>query len=676
MSDPGHGVLQRFFKQLRGTELKHHALAAALQDDPLVVQTLLYQTLAAGANAAGEYFTAHALAETGLQQLQQLAAHSSSVPLPSWPLRKEKAVALARSGAFETARRELLTLRHEGGTGASIALGPLARTYKDEALESNTLEQRSLLLCQGLELAHEGIQKERNAYNLGQAAQWQLLLGNLREAHRLAGETRDQSLFEFESQGEVGIDTFWHLTNLAEMALVEGRIAEAKLLYQQMVKEHGAGDRSGDLLANLKVCRILLDAIDQPAHLFDECFFTGSLCVFSGHIIDQPHRSQPRFPESAVPIAEKKLSDRLDELNCQVGVCSLAAGADILFAEQVLKRGADLHVILAAAPVESRRVSVVGPGGEAWGTRFDRILNHPQTRRVKVLKHLEGMGDSVAFQFLNQMLAGTARLRAEAQGLELVPLVLWDGEPGLPGGTGSFVRLWQRLETKVLVVPPLDVVPAQAGLTSMPQLDASTASQDQSIKALLFADVVGYSQLPGSVFGDFARHFLNGIHEILMSQGAPPLHQNTWGDALFLVYESASDAAQVALCLRNWMEQAPWHQWLPQRSGEQLPQLRLRTGLHLGPVHHVYDPVARQKSFMGTATNLAARVEPAAEEGQIFCTEEFAAALTLECTPKSHFRLEYQGIAPLPKKAGRIPVYRLSPGRYWSATTTATTTES
>ena len=63
---------------------------------------------------------------------------------------------------------------------------------------------------------------------------------------------------------------------------------------------------------------------------------------------------------------------------------------------------------------------------------------------------------------------------------------------------------------------------------------------------------------------------------------------------------------------------------------------------------------------MGRHTNIAARIEPVAEGGHVYVSGEFAAMATV--AGENEFQFDYVGQRPLPKKAGVIPVFRLSAG--------------
>jgi class 3 adenylate cyclase len=173
---------------------------------------------------------------------------------------------------------------------------------------------------------------------------------------------------------------------------------------------------------------------------------------------------------------------------------------------------------------------------------------------------------------------------------------------------------------------------------------------------MLFADVVGYSKLPEASIQPYVEHFLGGVATLLEKSGQRPLLRNTWGDAVHLVYETVEEAGVAALEMREWMGRKDWHGLL------RLPpegKFRLRIGLHVGPVYTANDPIISQPCVWGGHANFAARIEPIADEGQVFVSEEFAAHAMADGVKQ--FRCEYQGFASLPKGAGRIPVYLITP---------------
>lgn len=177
------------------------------------------------------------------------------------------------------------------------------------------------------------------------------------------------------------------------------------------------------------------------------------------------------------------------------------------------------------------------------------------------------------------------------------------------------------------------------------------------IRSILFADVVGFSKMPDAAYPRFMGDFLADVDRVLCDVRHTALARNTWGDAIFAVFKTASEAAHAALALQDLVGSQDWSQRFGLASGSL--SLQLRIGLHAGPVYEGRDPITKNMSFTGRHANLAARIEPIAEEGHIYVSGEFAAMATL--AHPDEFQFEYVGQRTLPKKAGAIPVFRLSP---------------
>lgn len=176
------------------------------------------------------------------------------------------------------------------------------------------------------------------------------------------------------------------------------------------------------------------------------------------------------------------------------------------------------------------------------------------------------------------------------------------------------------------------------------------------IRSILFADVVGFSKMPDAAYPGFMGEFLADVDRILSDNRHTALARNTWGDAIFAVFNTASEAAHAALALQEIVRSQQWAERFG-ISGSEV-SLRLRIGLHTGPLYEGIDPITKSLSFMGRHANLAARIEPIAEEGHVYVSGEFAAMATL--AKPDEFEFEYVGQRTLPKKSGVIPVFRLS----------------
>lgn len=155
--------------------------------------------------------------------------------------------------------------------------------------------------------------------------------------------------------------------------------------------------------------------------------------VVSGHMVDMPGRPRPRFPNDQVPRVSAAISSALTRWEIGPGttlITGAARGADIIAAEEALKRSARVRVVLALPKEEFERQSVAIPETD-WVERFRSVLDQAE---VEVI---DGPYDDTAFGRAN------ARMIDLARGLDENPyaVVVWNGQEGDgPGGTRDFVQ--------------------------------------------------------------------------------------------------------------------------------------------------------------------------------------------------------------------------------------------
>src|SRR5205814_6947122 len=111
------------------------------------------------------------------------------------------------------------------------------------------------------------------------------------------------------------------------------------------------------------------------------------------------------------------------------------------------------------------------------------------------------------------------------------------------------------------------------------------------IRALLFADVEGFSKLTDEELPHFVEHFLGLVARIMEESPMKPLLKNTWGDGLFFVFSNVAEAGDFALRLRDAVRTADW-------TASELPTLNIRIGLHAGPVYRCADPVTGRPNYI------------------------------------------------------------------------------
>jgi hypothetical protein len=164
--------------------------------------------------------------------------------------------------------------------------------------------------------------------------------------------------------------------------------------------------------------------------------------LFSGHLVDAPDRTPPRFPADKVGAAARRIGaelDRLDAGPADLAITQGAAGGDLLFAEACLARGVPLQLLLPLPEAEFVAQSMLlCVDGAAWRERYAAVtarLTLPPLLADEVLGPLPAGADP--FERANRWLLDSA-LAHGADRLRFI--TLWDGAGGDgPGGTRHMV---------------------------------------------------------------------------------------------------------------------------------------------------------------------------------------------------------------------------------------------
>jgi len=340
---------------------------------------------------------------------------------------------------------------------------------------------------------------------------------------------------------------------------------------------------------------------------------------------------------------------------------SLASGGDILWAEALLRVGAELHVVLPFA-LEEFVATSVSPAGSDWVQRFNRCLDAASSISYATLDAY--LGDEVLFGYCAQLAMGLALLRARFLDAEVCQLALWDGAPSSGvAGTAADVAAWRNTGHKLVVISPVasssnggKFGPRSEEETLSPSGFKSSIRRDSSpsrrlVRAMIIGDVRGFSKLTDEKLPVFSELVMGAIAEVLRSYQREIEYRNTWGDALFVMFCDGPSAARCALELQEAMADLDLADaCLP-------PHLALRLSAHIGPVVPITDPVLQVPSFLGSHVNRTARIEPVTPPGAVYVTEAFAAALELARCGDLGF--DYVGHMPAAKDYGRLRMYRL-----------------
>ena len=600
-------------------------------------------------------------AERLLRQGEPLLAYNfADVGALRWPenlrLRRLQALALARSGDAERANRLLSELAQAGADDAET-LGVLAGTHKelgiaarDDARREAHLESAYRLYAQGYAMSVQRGSAAGAYYTGINAATMAVLHGHIDEARWMAADVQRICSSSPAGDGDDGAE-YWRQATLGEAALILGDAPAATRHYANaMVLAHG---RYGDLSKTRRQARMLASHLAIDDTWLEEVLRIPPVLVCTGHMIDQPGRVTPRFPAGLEAAAGAAIESSLDEVRPLAAYGSAACGADILCLERVQALGGEIHVVLPFPPDEFRRTSVEIADGN-WGTRFDRLLGTAHS--VTVTSDHRATGSVAPFEYANLVLTGMGQLRAQLLDTVLHGLAVWDRGGGAPGGAASLVSAWERRGVRIHHVRLDGLRPAAArpndnGAAVTHSALAAEQRSRHRIKALLFADAVGYSLLTEDQIPIYVEVFLGAVADLNRRTQHRCEHVETAGDGFYMVFAATEDAAKYAIELRDMVSGTDWAaHGLP-------PTFGLRIALHCGPVYCGVDPVTGTPLYTGPHTSRAARIEPVTPPGQVYASRAFAAVAAARGVDGIEMR--YVGRTPLAKRSGSLDLYHL-----------------
>ncbi len=569
-------------------------------------------------------------------------------------------ICVASSGSLAKAQ-ELYDLYNIEGRRSAKARGLGARLAKAQALIATGPSRASKLraAAQSFETSYFRIRGRIGgvnttgtssadsvwtAYQMGNAATLHFLAGDHESATEWATgalEAASRSNPEDEREG------FFRNVIAAEASLIIGDTDEA-LRHLDLVSKTGPdlyAHRARRYAQMTQVCNALgispdiLNGLKVPDVIY-----------YAGHIISPPSTGG-RFPAEHEEEVREDIHQYLSSEGIGIAFGSLAAGADILFAEAAIDLGIDLHVILPFDEHEFLETSVRPSGGD-WEARFQRCLRWCRERQSSGGTSLgfatQGgfFGDGELFTYGSRYALGLAMLRARNLNASIRMVAAYDGNQGSGIGTYGSIKLCERQSIRW---DHINIAGGSGTRPEAPWRDPAPSIPRRRPLAVLFGDVENYSELREEEVPIFHEQCLKGLLGILEKYSDQILDRNSWGDSIFLVMEDAISAIHCALEIQNYFSELDFRALGLSRS------LALRLGCHFGPVFHGEDYVRGQKTFYGSHVMRAARIEPITPPGDVYVTEPMAAALALE--PDSPIVCDYVGLVPLPKNAGELRLY-------------------
>jgi class 3 adenylate cyclase len=441
--------------------------------------------------------------------------------------------------------------------------------------------------------------------------------------------------------GASGEERFWAMASLAEAYLIISKV-EAALERMRATVAAGAG--------NLEAVAVFARSFLRTARARGVADIVGaalhrpSVIHYTGHIISPPGAAG-RFPAHLEDDVAARIATIVNSRPVEIGYGSLAAGADILFAEAILRRGGRINIQLPFRE-EDFIAQSVRPAGEGWVDRFRAC--RAQASSVRFATEDGYLGDDAIYAYTGRLAMGLAVLAARHFLMPVEQIAVWDGGPARgSAGTAIDVETWRSVKREQSILPLAVGGPAHGSAPAKAQSRVPL----REARAMLFGDLKGFGSLTDKDMPGFVAGTLATMASAVEMHRDALLFANTWGDGLFLVFRSAGAAASCALDLLEAVDRYAGE------TAEHAARLRLRLGGHFGPVYELTDPILKCRNFFGAHVTRAARIEPVTPPNCICVSDAFAAAIALE--EEDRFVCDYVGETELAKSFGSSRLFLL-----------------
>ena len=535
---------------------------------------------------------------------------------------------LARLGDTEQSLRLYADYKIDA-VGSVDALSLKARLLKDQAFSSGGPPSPEKLLeaC----AYYSGVYRQtRSSYPAINAATLAQIAGRTKLAASLARVVARQCLAEARSD-------YYSLATEAEALTILGDIAGAHAALSRAIAAPDAapGARSTTMLQ----LRRLAAAPTAPPGIEGllELVRPPEVAMFCGNIFVGDPELEARLAREVREVITRE--------DIGVGYGALAAGSDILIAEQLLATGGELHVVLPFAEADFLAQSVA-PAGRDWARRYKACK--AKAASFTFASHMSYVGAGEQFAYGSRVTMGLTRLRARHLNSAALQIAVVE-DANASTLSSSDVRDWRATGGRSVVVT--------AGPLERPQRPGQ-AVEAPSLKrghhALMFMDYPGFAGLDERALPAFYDEIFQRAATVLDRYKAKVRETNTWGDAVFVVVQDAARAAAAALDICGQLA-------LADCAALGVPEgTAMRIALHYGPVYVGHDPIRRGLAHFGTEVSRAARIEPVTPSGSVYVTECFAAVLEMEAAGR--FACNYVGQVALAKGYGIFPLYGLTRG--------------
>ena len=401
------------------------------------------------------------------------------------------------------------------------------RLLKDRAVAAVGAEQRRLYLKAATAYARAGAIGGA-LYPLINAATLSLLGGRRDRAESLARQVLDRG-----QRGEDEPETpYWRAATRAEALLLLGRNREGQ---ERVSRSYLARPRAyEDHASTLRQFALILDELGEGKTWLDACRPPRSL-HFAGHMALSSRGGK----------IERQIRAIIDKERVGFGYGALAAGADIVIAEALLEKGAELHLVLPATISQFRKASVAR-FGNGWARRFDGILQDAAT--VRSIGEGRDPLSPLAIRLTTEVAMGSAVMHADMLTSEAIQLLILEKttKGSRPVGASDCAGASWRASGRRQHVIAAARVRAAAGA---PAIKTERASQ-RRLAAMLRIDLAGAN--PSDVAA-----ILPKLARLLSAQPKAMIAPCWTGEEILIAYDQVREAAHAALSAARMLRAVP-----------------------------------------------------------------------------------------------------------------------
>lgn len=494
-------------------------------------------------------------------------------------------ITAARAGSLTHAWALFEAGGWDARTGDPAALAIKARLLKDRALRESG-GRRTALLLQSARAYAAADRLRPQPYTRINEATMRLLAGETDRACAIAADV----LALLDGGKDIAETPYFLAATRAEARLLCGDVAGAAAAMRDAcaIDPDGWADRA----STLRQFALILAATGDDAGWLDALRPPCSL-NYAGHL-------------GVAADADADLRRAVDAWceQARIGFAygALAAGADIVIAEALLARRAELHVVLPVG-VEAFVAQSVAPYGAAWLPRFEACL--AGARSLRCLTTLAGAYEPLATQLAANVAMGATMMNARMLESGAAQLLVIDDavEPfGAGAGTRAIGLRWRDAASQHRLVAPRTAPVTASGRRAIPEGRA-----DRRLAAMLMIAFAGLDDLAEDRFAEAVDTVVGPFRAASAALPAQPDLTLPVGNARLVAFADPDRAWAHARALLA----------LPP------PALPLRIAGHYALAHWLDEPPA----LVGRGVAELGAIAAAALPGVLTASETLAAAL-------------------------------------------------